>query len=65
MGLRKTVVFLGIWERVHNPNFNYGEFDAIKSQSGLNRYKISVKGWVEKTNAIGIKATAGRYGGNR
>lgn len=60
---RNTVEFLGIWERVHNLNFNYGEFAAIKSQAGLNSYKISVKEWVEKTNAIGIKATAGRYGG--
>ena len=60
---RNTVEFLGIWERVHNPHFNYGEFATIKSQAGLNSYKISVKEWVEKTNAIGIKATAGRYGG--
>ena len=60
---RNTVEFLGIWERVHNPAFNYGEFAAIKSQAGLNSYKISVKEWVGKTNAIGIKATAGRYGG--
>lgn len=60
---RNTVEFLGIWERVHNPLFNYGEFAAIRSQAGLNSYKISVRDWVEKTNAIGIKATAGRYGG--
>jgi hypothetical protein len=60
---RNTVEFLGIWERVHNPNFNYGEFAIIKSQAGLNRYKLSVKEWVEKTNAIGLKAAAGRYGG--
>jgi superfamily I DNA/RNA helicase len=60
---RNTVEFLGIWETVHNPNFNCGEFAAIRSQAGLNNYKISVKEWVEKTNAIGIKATAGRYGG--
>ncbi|KKR32702.1 MAG: hypothetical protein UT63_C0035G0015, partial [Candidatus Gottesmanbacteria bacterium GW2011_GWC2_39_8] len=60
---RNTVEFLGIWESVHNPNFNYGEFAAIKSQAGLNSYKLSVKEWVEKTNAIGLKATAGRYGG--
>jgi hypothetical protein len=57
---RNTVEFLGIWERVYNPSFNYGEFAIIKSQTGLNSYKISVKEWVEKTNAIGIKATAGR-----
>ena len=60
---RNTVEFLGIWESVYNPNFNYGEFAIIKSQSGLNNYKISVKEWVEKTNAIGIIATSGRYGG--
>ena len=60
---RNTVEFLGIWEKIHNPNFNYGEFAIIKSQAGLNSYKISVKEWVQKTNAIGLKATAGRYGG--
>src|SRR3989339_1415604 len=60
---RNTVEFLGIWERVHNPDFNYGEFATIRSQAGLNSYKISVKEWVHKTLAIGLKATAGRYGG--
>lgn len=60
---RNTVEFLGIWETVCNPDFNYGEFATIKSQAGLNSYKISVKEWVEKTNAIGLQATAGRYGG--
>lgn len=60
---RNTVEFLGIWESVYNSDFNYGEFATIKSQAGLNNYKISVREWVEKTNAIGLKATAGRYGG--
>jgi len=60
---RNTVEFLGIWESIYNPNFNYGEFAIIKSKTGLNSYKLSVKEWVEKTNAIGIKATSGRYGG--
>jgi len=60
---RNTVEFLGIWERVHNPDFNYGEFAIIKSQAGLNSYRISVKDWVTKTNAIGLRATTGRYGG--
>ena len=46
-----------------NPNFNYGEFAIIKSQAGLNNYKISVKEWVKKTNAIGIISKTGRYGG--
>ena len=52
----------GIWETVHNPGFNSGEFAIIKSQVGLNSYKLSVKEWVEKTNAIGLRASAGRYG---
>ncbi len=60
---RNPVEYLGIWERINNPNFNYGEYAIIKSQAGLNSYKISVKEWVEKTKAIGLKATAGRYGG--
>lgn len=60
---RNTVEYLGIWESVYNPIFNYGEFATIKSMAGLNSYKLSVKDWVEKTNAIGLKATAGRYGG--
>ena len=60
---RNTVEFLGIWEIVYNPGFNYGEFAIIKSQAGLNNYKISVKEWVERTNAIGLKAAVGRYGG--
>jgi hypothetical protein len=60
---RNTVEFLGVWERVHNPAFNYGEFATIRSQAGLNSYRLSVKEWVEKTNALGLRATAGRYGG--
>jgi hypothetical protein len=60
---RNTVEFLGIWESVHNPDFNYGGFATIKSQAGLNHYKISVKEWVAQTGAIGLRASAGRYGG--
>ena len=60
---KNTIEFLGVWERIHNPDFNYGEFATIKSQAGLNSYKISVKEWVAKTNAIGLTAKAGRYGG--
>ena len=60
---RNTVEFLGIWESIYNPSFNYGEFATIRTQAGLNSYKLSVKEWVEKTNAIGLQAKAGRYGG--
>ena len=60
---RNTLEYLGIWEKIHNPNFNYGEFATIRNQAGLNSYKISIKEWVSKTNAIGLMAKAGRYGG--
>lgn len=60
---RNTVEFLGIWEQVHNPSFNYGGFATIASRAGLNNYKLSVKEWVAQTNAIGLVAKAGRYGG--
>ena len=60
---RNTLEYIGIWEKVYNPNFNYGEFAMIRNQSGLNRFKISVKEFVARTNAISIQAKAGRYGG--
>ena len=60
---RNTMEFIGIWEKVYNPNFNYGEFAIIRNQSGLNSFKISVKDFVSRTNAVGLQAKAGRYGG--
>ncbi len=60
---RNTLEYIGIWEKIYNPDFNYGEFATIKSKSGLNNFKISVKEFVERTNAISLQAKAGRYGG--
>ena len=60
---KNTVEFLGIWEEMYNPDFNSLEFEGIKNEAGLNRFVLSVKQWVEKTNSIGIVAKAGRYGG--
>src|SRR5712672_225080 len=60
---RNTIEFLGIWEQLNNPGFNPIEFDGIKSQSGLNSFILTIKTWVERTNAIGIVSKPGRYGG--
>ncbi len=60
---RNTLEYIGAWESLNNPNFNYGEFAIIKDKAGLNSFKISVKEWNQKTNAIGIVAKTGRYGG--
>jgi hypothetical protein len=58
---RNTLEYIGIWEQVNNPHFNYGEFATIRNKSGLNNFKVSVKEFVEKTNAISLRAKAGRY----
>jgi hypothetical protein len=60
---RNTIEFLGIWEHLNNPDFNPIEFDGIKKQAGLNSFILTAKQWIEKTGAIGIHSTAGRYGG--
>ena len=60
---KNTIEFLGIWEEIYNPNFNSPEFGGIKNSAGLNRFVLSVKQWIERTNAIGIIAKSGRYGG--
>jgi hypothetical protein len=60
---RSTVEFLGLWERLNNPGFNPVEFDGIKMQTGLNSFVLTPKQWIEKTGAVGITSSAGRYGG--
>ena len=60
---RNTLEYIGIWEKIYNPNFNYGEFAKIRNQAGLNNFKISVKEFSAKTNAICLQAKSGRYGG--
>ena len=60
---RNTVEFLGIWERLNNPNFNPVEFDGIRMQTGLNSFVLTPKQWIAKTGAVGLTSSAGRYGG--
>jgi hypothetical protein len=60
---RSTVEFLGVWERLNNPGFNPVEFDGIRIQTGLSSFVLTPKQWIEKTGAIGLRSSAGRYGG--
>lgn len=60
---RNTIEFLGVWETLYNPNFNRVEFDAFRSQAGLNSFVMTPQKWVDATGAIGIVSKAGRYGG--
>ena len=63
MSLKNTIEYLGEWEALYNPNFNYTEFGTIRNAAGSNNFVLSTKTWIERTNAIGIIAKAGRYGG--
>ena len=58
-----TIEFMGLWEQMHNKNFNVTEFRNIKNEAGSNGFILSSKQWIEKTNSIGIISSAGRYGG--
>ena len=62
MSLKNTIEYLGEWEALYNPNFNYTEFGTIRNAAGSNNFVLSTKTWIERTNAIGIIAKAGRYG---
>ena len=63
LSLKSTIEYLGEWEILYNPNFNCTEFGIIKNMSGSNNFVLSVKTWIENTNAIGIFSKPGRYGG--
>jgi hypothetical protein len=59
LSLKSTIEYLGEWEALYNPDFNYTEFGTIKNAAGSNNFVLSVKNWIEQTGAIGITATAG------
>ena len=63
LSLKNTIEYIGEWESLYNPDFNYTEFGTIKNAAGSNNFVLSVKNWIERTGAIGITAKAGRYGG--
>jgi hypothetical protein len=60
---RSTIEFIGLWEQLHNPDFNSIEFDGFKNESGSNSFSLTPKRWITATNAIGLISKAGRYGG--
>jgi hypothetical protein len=60
---KDTVLFLGVWEQINNPDFNSLEFGGIKNEAGRNSFFLSAKKWIETTKAKGLMASAGRYGG--
>ena len=63
LSLKNTIEYLGEWEMLYNSDFNCTEFGTIKNAAGSNNFVLSVKTWIERTGAIGIRSKAGRYGG--
>lgn len=63
LSTRYTIEFMGLWEKMHNPDFNVTGFRNIKNASGSNGFILSSKNWINSTHAIGIISKAGRYGG--
>jgi hypothetical protein len=59
---KNTLEYLGIWEKINNPNFNYPEFRVIEQEAGVNRFIMSVGQWIERTGAISMVVKAGRFG---
>ncbi|EGL14027.1 MULTISPECIES: KilA-N domain-containing protein [Gardnerella] len=58
-----TIEYLGIWERLNNPNFKPVEFEGFLKEAGSNAFTLSPKKWSEITNAIGLLVKSGRGGG--
>ena len=63
MRFKNTLEYIGIWEKINNPDFNYPEFGVIEREAGSNRFIMSVGQWIERTKAIGLEVKTGRYGG--
>lgn len=60
---RNTIEFLGVWEQLHNLDFNRVQFEAVKNEAGLNRFVMTPSKWIEQMNSIGIVSKLGIYGG--
>jgi hypothetical protein len=60
---KNTIELLGLWEKLHNPDFKLVEFDQFKNEAGYNHFVLSPQKWITTTNAIGLQSQSGRYGG--
>lgn len=57
-----TIKYLGIWETLHNPEFNLTGFREIENrEAAASSFTISPTQWIKRTNAKGIVSKGGRY----
>ena len=60
---KDTIDYLGLWEKIYNPNFNRVGFEAVKNEAGRNRFTMSPSKWIKSVDAIGIISKSGKYEG--
>ncbi|MGL4853311.1 MAG: KilA-N domain-containing protein [Phocaeicola sp.] len=60
---RNTLEYLGLWEKLNNPDFKGVEFDPLLQEAGTNAFTMSPSRWIEITNAKGIITKNGANGG--
>lgn len=58
-----TIEYLGLWEKLNNPNFKPHIYEGFKNESAKPHFWMSPKKWIKETNAIGLFSKSGRYGG--
>ena len=58
-----SINYMGLWEKMNNPDFNLTGFSEVKTMSAETGFALSPKQWIARTNAIGIISKSGRYGG--
>ncbi len=63
MRSKDTIQFLGLWEKLNNPDFKPVEFDGFSKQAGSNAFTLSPQKWINNTQAKGLISKSGRYGG--
>jgi hypothetical protein len=56
---KDTVLFLGVWEQIHNPDFNSLEFEGIRNEAGRNSFFLSAKAWIDRIRAKGLTTKPG------
>ena len=63
MRTRSTLEFLGLWEKMNNPEFRGVDFEPLLSETGKNSFTMSPTRWISEFNAIGIKTKSTKSGG--
>jgi len=58
---KDTIEYIGLWEKLNNPDFKLVEFDQFREEAGHNYFTMSPKKWIDSVKAIGIISKSGKY----